>query len=92
MVGFSASPLCDDVLLIILVYAEYAKTSNLFAVAIYLIMLVGGQTAQFGKRPGIPRILSFASTTHSRLDRDADPLQGATCGSNDGPESMALKA
>ncbi|KIN05934.1 hypothetical protein OIDMADRAFT_154548 [Oidiodendron maius Zn] len=30
------------------VYAEYAKTSNLFAVAIYLIMLIGGQTAQIG--------------------------------------------
>jgi hypothetical protein len=31
-----------------LVYAEYAKTSNLFAVAIYLTMLIGGQTAQIG--------------------------------------------
>ncbi|KAF8857585.1 hypothetical protein BDZ45DRAFT_803222 [Acephala macrosclerotiorum] len=30
------------------VYAEYAKTSNLFAVAIYLLMLIGGQTAQIG--------------------------------------------
>lgn len=32
-----------------LVYAEYAKTSNLFAVAIYGITLIGGQTAQIGK-------------------------------------------
>ena len=30
------------------VYAEYAKESNLFAVAIYLVMLVGAQTAQIG--------------------------------------------
>ncbi|KAL5326449.1 hypothetical protein ACEPPN_004134 [Leptodophora sp. 'Broadleaf-Isolate-01'] len=30
------------------VYAEYAKTSNLFAVAIYGLMLIGGQTAQIG--------------------------------------------
>ena len=30
------------------VYAEYAKTSNLLAVAIYLVMLVGAQTAQIG--------------------------------------------
>jgi hypothetical protein len=34
-----------------LVYAEYAKTSNLFAVAIYLAMLIGGQTAQIGMLP-----------------------------------------
>lgn len=31
------------------VYVEYAKTSNLFAVAIYLVMLVGAQTAQIGE-------------------------------------------
>ncbi|KAL8951041.1 MAG: hypothetical protein Q9222_002955 [Ikaeria aurantiellina] len=30
------------------IYGEYAKTSNLFAVAIYLIVLVGAQTAQIG--------------------------------------------
>ncbi|KAK7534369.1 multidrug resistance-associated protein 1 [Phyllosticta citribraziliensis] len=30
------------------VYAEYAKTSNLAAVVIYLLMLVGAQTAQIG--------------------------------------------
>lgn len=41
----------------ILVYAEYAKTSNLFAVAIYLIMLVGGQTAQIGRFPKIPTFI-----------------------------------
>ena len=35
----------------VLVYAEYAKTSNLFAVAIYLAMLIGGQTAQIGMLP-----------------------------------------
>jgi hypothetical protein len=35
--------------LIILVYLEYAKTSNLLAVTIYGIMLIGGQTAQIGK-------------------------------------------
>jgi hypothetical protein len=27
---------------------EYAKTSNLLAVSIYLLMLIGGQTAQIG--------------------------------------------
>lgn len=31
------------------VYAEYAKTSNLIAVAIYVVTLVGAQTAQIGK-------------------------------------------
>lgn len=31
------------------VYAEYAKTSNLFAVSIYLVMLLGAQTAQVGE-------------------------------------------
>ncbi|KAF2142975.1 uncharacterized protein K452DRAFT_225985 [Aplosporella prunicola CBS 121167] len=30
------------------VYAEYAKTSNLIAVVIYLLMLMGAQTAQIG--------------------------------------------
>lgn len=30
------------------VYGEYAKTSNLFAVAIYMITLIGAQTAQVG--------------------------------------------
>lgn len=30
------------------VYGEYAKTSNLFAVAVYLLMLVTAQTAQIG--------------------------------------------
>jgi ABC-type multidrug transport system fused ATPase/permease subunit len=31
------------------VYVEYAKTSNLFAVAIYLVVLLGAQTAQVGE-------------------------------------------
>lgn len=31
------------------VYGEYAKTSNLFAVVIYLVTLVGAQTAQVGE-------------------------------------------
>jgi len=31
------------------VYAEYAKTSNLFAVTIYLVVLLGAQTAQVGE-------------------------------------------
>jgi hypothetical protein len=35
--------------LINLVYLEYAKTSNLVAVFIYGIMLIGAQTAQIGK-------------------------------------------
>ncbi|EKD20282.1 uncharacterized protein L3040_007291 [Drepanopeziza brunnea f. sp. 'multigermtubi'] len=30
------------------VYAEYAKTSNLYAVGLYGLMLIGGQTAQIG--------------------------------------------
>jgi hypothetical protein len=34
-----------------LVYAEYARTSNLFAVFIYAVMLIGGQTLQIGKAP-----------------------------------------
>ena len=31
------------------IYIEYAKASNLGAVAIYLIMLLGAQTAQIGE-------------------------------------------
>lgn len=31
------------------VYAEYAKTSNLLAVMIYGLMLIGGQSLQIGK-------------------------------------------
>jgi ATP-binding cassette subfamily C (CFTR/MRP) protein 1 len=31
------------------VYSEYAKTSNLVAVAIYILTLIGAQTAQIGK-------------------------------------------
>ena len=31
------------------VYMEYAKTSNLSAVAVYLAMLLGAQAAQIGK-------------------------------------------
>ena len=33
------------------VYMEYAKTSNLSAVAVYLTMLLGAQAAQIGKFP-----------------------------------------
>ena len=33
------------------VYAEYAKTSNLAAVAVYIMTLVAAQTAQIGKDP-----------------------------------------
>lgn len=43
-----------------LVYVEYAKTSNLVAVAIYAITLLGGQTAQVGKLQRIvPSILFY---------------------------------
>lgn len=31
------------------VYGEYAKTSNLVAVSIYVVTLIGAQTAQIGK-------------------------------------------
>jgi hypothetical protein len=31
------------------VYGEYARTSNLGAVAIYMVMLLGAQTAQVGE-------------------------------------------
>ena len=33
------------------VYMEYAKTSNLSAVAVYLAMLLGAQAAQIGEFP-----------------------------------------
>ena len=33
------------------VYSEYAKASNLKAVCVYLVMLLGAQTAQIGKCP-----------------------------------------
>jgi len=33
------------------VYKEYAKESNLGAVAVYLVMLIGAQTASIGKKP-----------------------------------------
>jgi len=38
----------------ITVYAEYAKTSNLIAVAIYSLTLIGGQVAQVGKSQNLP--------------------------------------
>jgi hypothetical protein len=31
------------------IYGEYAKASNLFAVAIYVMTLMGAQTAEIGK-------------------------------------------
>lgn len=37
------------------VYGEYAKTSNLVAVAVYLVMLIGAQTLQIGKWTVFPR-------------------------------------
>lgn len=33
------------------VYKEYAKNSNLIAVAIYMVTLVGAKTAEIGKWP-----------------------------------------
>lgn len=39
------------------IYMEYAKASNLGAVAVYMLMLLGGQTAQIGKF----RIISIVS-------------------------------
>jgi ATP-binding cassette subfamily C (CFTR/MRP) protein 1 len=41
------------------VYGEYAKTSNLVAVTIYMVMLVGAQTAQIGKLQSEKFLISF---------------------------------
>jgi len=45
----------------LLVYAEYAKTSNVVAVTIYLIMLIGAQTAQIGEQ--FVHVSFFSCTT-----------------------------
>lgn len=67
-------------------YAEYAKTSNLVAVAIYGLMLIGGQTAQIGKEK-TPLFRDFF------VSEDADVLQQvAVSGSRNGPKSTAVKA
>jgi ATP-binding cassette subfamily C (CFTR/MRP) protein 1 len=59
-----------------LVYAEYAKTSNLFAVGIYLAMLIGGQTAQIGMFPYVLWGFSFSSC---RLSPDGKDLERGIC-------------
>lgn len=50
------------------VYAEYAKTSNLFAVAIYGLMLVGGQTAQVAGNVWLKRWADMNSATGRNPD------------------------
>lgn len=49
------------------VYGEYAKTSNLIAVAIYLLLLVGAQTGSIGKCASLARrfVISRNSTLTS---------------------------
>ena len=43
------TPSCSDTDSLRVVYAEYAKTSDLFAVAVYLIALLAAQTANIGR-------------------------------------------
>ncbi|KAK0126799.1 hypothetical protein ONS95_008378 [Cadophora gregata] len=50
------------------VYAEYAKTSNLFAVAIYGLMLVGGQTAQVAGNVWLKKWADMNSATGKNPD------------------------
>jgi hypothetical protein len=59
------------------VYAEYAKTSNLYAVAIYGITLIGSQTAQVGKPHSYCMTALRPSTANVR--------QGEAFGSSSGP-------
>jgi hypothetical protein len=65
------------------VYGEYAKTSNLAAVVIYLLLLAGAQTASVGKWVTIG-----SSSCHLCL-ADANVLQAQVCGSNTGPRSTS---
>lgn len=60
------------------VYGEYAKTSNLVAVVIYLALLAGAQTASIGTWPAIGSSLLQLEET------DANTMQVRVCGSSTG--------
>jgi len=89
-----------DPRLIALVYAEYAKTSNLLAVTIYGLMLMGGQTAQIGRQPFLQsaKFFFFFCNKFPRIEKqelgclDADLQQGETCGLKDGLKPTVTKA
>lgn len=61
-----------------LVYAEYAKTSNYFAVALYAIALIAGQTLQIvcltPTLPSLPQIWKPGPVQHEALTH----LQGGS--------------
>ena len=63
------------------VYGEYARTSNLVAVCIYLLLLVGAQTASIGRS-------TFAITCHFCVATDA--RQAAACGLKIGLRSTSV--
>lgn len=50
------------------VYKEYAKASNLYAVAIYLVTLIGAKTAEIGKSASTPSDCFVFSTRSRRRD------------------------
>ena len=58
------------------VYAEYARNSNLVAVSIYLVMLLGAQTASIG---------TMEHLAHTWRKSSLTGVQAATCGSRTGP-------
>jgi hypothetical protein len=60
------------------VYGEYAKTSNLVAVVVYLALLAGAQTASVGTSAAIGSSLLLFEMT------DANAMQVQTFGSNTG--------
>lgn len=81
--GESLSPIPPlySALLTCTVYAEYAKTSNLVAVAFYGLMLIGGQTAQIGKlHPLILNTPEFPKAQHTpwKLSRGVFDLLNRT--------------
>lgn len=67
------------------VYAEYAKTSNLFAVAVYLIALIASQTASFGALKICPHTQHCLSCSVSLTS-----TQEAACGSRTGPNGTPM--
>jgi ATP-binding cassette subfamily C (CFTR/MRP) protein 1 len=82
------------------VYGEYAKTSNLAAVAIYLLLLLGAQTSSIGKFQGRAGFrsaqhferLAIGSSLIHLFETHANIMQAQVCGLNTGQRSTSSTA
>lgn len=70
------------------VYGEYAKTSNLVAVSIYLLLLIGAQTSSIGMLHSLSASRAMPFVGHF-LVIDANIMQALACGSNIGQRSTS---